>query len=127
MDAHASGAELAGLQLLAALCGNEMADRVRLVTTMWDEANEEFARDTESRITAEPWKALLDAGSGYERFFNTKESAWNIVRGLGDSKKALLLQRELVDIGLEFEQTTVGRQLHLGTTQVRPAFAVCCS
>jgi len=101
-----------------------MADRVRLVTTMWDEANEELAAGTESRITAGPWKALLDAGSGYKRFFNTEESAWNIVRGLGDSKKALLLQRELVDIGLEFVQTTVGRQLHLGTTQVRPPFAV---
>jgi len=99
-----------------------MADRVRLVTTMWGEANEELAERTESRVTAGPWKALLGAGSGCEQFFNTKQSAWNIVRGLGDSKKALLFQRELVDIGLEFVQVTVGRQLHLGTTQVRPYF-----
>ncbi|KAL4071608.1 hypothetical protein V8B97DRAFT_1870865, partial [Scleroderma yunnanense] len=123
IDTHASGEELVSLHLLAALCGDEMADRVRLVTTMWDESDVELGRDTENRIISGPWKLLLDAGSHHERFFNTQESAWDIVLRLGDGKKALLLQRELVDIGVELVQTTAARQLLRGTTQSSPSFA----
>ncbi|KAL4077510.1 hypothetical protein J3A83DRAFT_1593740 [Scleroderma citrinum] len=118
IDAHLlSAAELATLQTFTAACGYEMADQVRLVTTMWDKANGDCAKDTEDRIKAGVWKLLLDSGSRYERFNNTQESAWEIVLGLGDSRKALLLQRELVDIGRELTQTIASRQLFQGATQ----------
>lgn len=120
---HTRDAQLTGLRIFAALCGDEAADRARLVTTMWDEVNVDDVVATENTIRAE-WKLLLDAGSRYERFDNTGESAWNIVRGLGGNRKTLLLQRELVS-GMKLTQTTAGRQLLLGISQdIMPSFPV---
>lgn len=124
LDACISSAELSSLGLFAALCGGAAAPRVRLVTTMWDETDIESAEETESTLKAEQWKSLLDAGARYERFHNTHESAWEIVLRLGDNMKALLLQRELVDMRMEFTQTTAGSQLLLGVTQNMPSFPV---
>ncbi|KAI6009961.1 hypothetical protein EDC04DRAFT_837757 [Pisolithus marmoratus] len=89
-------------QIFAKLVGNEAADRVRLVTTMWDEPEVPSRvlamEDRENRLTEGQWAPLMRAGAVYARFDNTPESAWGIVRGLGMGKKALLLQRELVDM-----------------------------
>lgn len=112
------------LGLFATLYGGEEARRVRLVTTMWDEADMESAKEIENTLKAGQWKSLLDAGARYERFHNTHESAWEIVLGLGDNTKALLLQRELVDMKMEFTQTTTGEQLLLGVTSNSPSFPV---
>ncbi|KAL4077511.1 hypothetical protein J3A83DRAFT_4155681, partial [Scleroderma citrinum] len=122
-DTHESSAELTGLRLAAALCGNEAADRMRLVTTMWDDVDTELAQDTEDRMKDDVWESLLSAGSRYERFYNTGDSAWNIVLGLGDARKALLIQREVVDMKMELAQTNVGKRLQFqGIIQSRPSF-----
>lgn len=76
------------------MCGHEAADRVQVVTTMWDEADVAFAETVEMTMKAGPWKSMLDAGARYARFHNTPQSAWEIVLGLGDTKKALLVQEE---------------------------------
>ena len=99
-----------------------MANHVRLVTTMWDLADIRSAENRESEIKNGYWKFLLGAGTSCERFFNTSVSAWNIVLGLGDNKKTLLIQREMVDVGAELARTTAGRQLLLQMTQDPPSF-----
>lgn len=127
-DTHECATELTSLRIVAALCGAEAADRLRLVTTMWDNVDEEIAKGTEVRLKDDVWRLLLGAGSCYERFNNTEGSAWDIVLGLGDTKKALVLQREVVDMEMKLEQTNAGRQLLRETTRDRPSFPVCaCS
>ncbi|KAL4077508.1 hypothetical protein J3A83DRAFT_1591654 [Scleroderma citrinum] len=121
-DTHVSGTELASLRIASALCGGDAADRVRLVTTMWDDVDVESAKDTENTMKTEQWKSLLDKGARYERFYNTRESAWKIIDSLGNNKKALLLQRERVDIGMPLARTAAGRLLQLGKAQVKPSF-----
>ncbi|KAL4071611.1 hypothetical protein V8B97DRAFT_410779 [Scleroderma yunnanense] len=121
-DAHVTHAELTSLRTFAALCGNEVASQVRLVTTMWDQANVASAEKREDVMKAELWKALLDAGACYERFHNTEGSAWDIVLRLGDSKRTILLQRELAVMGMDLTQTTAGRQLLPGTSHDVPSF-----
>jgi len=61
---------------------------------MWDEADVAFAETVENTMKAGPWKSLLDAGARYARFDNTPQSAWEIVLGLGDTKKALFVQED---------------------------------
>ncbi|KAI5984609.1 hypothetical protein EDD15DRAFT_1715092 [Pisolithus albus] len=102
----------------ANLIGTEAAHRVRLVTTMWDDrdsrdgSNFSTEEDRESRLKEEQWRSLINGGATCERFFNTSESAWDIVNGLGvDRKASLLLQRELVDMKMSLKQTTAGKQL----------------
>ena len=91
-EAHESGARSNSFCLISDMCGQEAADRVRIVTTMWDETDETFAERAERAMKAGPWKSFLDAGARYARFHNTSESAWEIVLGLGDTKKALFIQ-----------------------------------
>ncbi|KAI6009962.1 hypothetical protein EDC04DRAFT_2581317, partial [Pisolithus marmoratus] len=108
--------ERSSLELCANLIGNDVADRVRLVTTMWDEREGESdtsaEENMENRLKQEQWRSLIDKGAMCARFFNTSKSAWDIVQGLEVKRKAsLLLQRELVDMGKSLKQTTAGMRL----------------
>ncbi|KAI6103009.1 hypothetical protein F5141DRAFT_1008002 [Pisolithus sp. B1] len=101
-------------QLLCRLCGNEAADRVRLVTTMWDDVDESEAVEVEETLKRTHWQSFVQAGARPRRFNNTSESAWNIVESLGITTKTLLLQKELVDMGKALEDTTAGKRLGQG-------------
>lgn len=90
-DEDRSGVELRNFQTLDRWCRHHgVADRVRLVTTMWDEVDVHSTKDLESTLKDQTWKSLLDAGALYHRFYNTPESAWEIVLELGDPKKTPL-------------------------------------
>ncbi|KIK19429.1 hypothetical protein PISMIDRAFT_152984 [Pisolithus microcarpus 441] len=101
-------------QSLCRLCGNEAADRVRLVTTMWDDVDESEAVEVEGKLKRTHWQSFIQAGAQPQRFDNTSKSAWNIVESLGITTKTLLLQKELVDMGKALEDTTAGRRLRQG-------------
>ncbi|KAI5993074.1 hypothetical protein F5J12DRAFT_726849 [Pisolithus orientalis] len=93
-------------RILSKMCGEGAIDRLRLVTTMWDDASLPEAIEVENVLKEKHAKLLLDAGSGYERFDNTPELAWKIVEGLGDKKKALKLQEEMVDNIVDWRKTS---------------------
>ncbi|KAG6329602.1 hypothetical protein ID866_9488 [Astraeus odoratus] len=82
---------------------------------MWDKVHrkcwDEETTEKERGLNTTLWKSLIDIGARCERFYNTWASAWEIVRKLGYMKRALLLQKELVDEGMFLEDTTAGRQL----------------
>ncbi|KAI6041767.1 hypothetical protein EDC04DRAFT_2565170 [Pisolithus marmoratus] len=103
--------DVQNLQLLVGLCGDEAVDRVRLVTTMCNEVNKSQADEAEGILARTRWRSLIQAGARVKRFDNTSETAWEIVRGLGDTKKTLLLQKELVQTGKALRGTTAGRCL----------------
>ncbi|KAI6039156.1 hypothetical protein EDC04DRAFT_2506822, partial [Pisolithus marmoratus] len=64
---------------LSQICRERTIDRLRLVTTMWDDASLPEATEAERVLKEKYAKSLLDAGSSYERFDNTPELAWKIV------------------------------------------------
>ncbi|KAL4071607.1 hypothetical protein V8B97DRAFT_410482 [Scleroderma yunnanense] len=97
-DEDKSGAEFKSFKTLSRWCGPEAADRVRLVTTMWDDVDmESDTKSMEAKLKNTNWEPLLSAGASYERFHNTRESAWEIVLGIGETKKSFLIQ-ELLDL-----------------------------
>jgi len=106
-DTYNSGAEQQSFRIFSRMCGRQAADQVRLVTTMWDQVPDDDTSvlQTQNRLETE-WGYLLSAGALYRTFYNTSESAWEIVDGLGYERKALLLQHELVNMGKKLEETT---------------------
>ncbi|KAI6103005.1 hypothetical protein F5141DRAFT_244382 [Pisolithus sp. B1] len=111
-----SPADVQSAGLLGHLCGNKAADRVRLVTTMCDQVEELDADNAEGIPEITDWRSLVEAGARAESFDNTSEEAWKIVEGLENTKKALLLQEELVDMEKRLEDTAAGKHIWLEET-----------
>ncbi|KAI6096475.1 hypothetical protein EDD16DRAFT_1902891 [Pisolithus croceorrhizus] len=102
------------LDIFSCICGDKVAGRVRLVTTMWDRVKDpQDAETMVSQLERNFWKPLLDAGARHMRFKNSKQSAWDIVKDLGGEGEPLLLQRELVDAGRTLYETFAGHTLYL--------------
>ncbi|KAI6010122.1 P-loop containing nucleoside triphosphate hydrolase protein [Pisolithus marmoratus] len=131
-----SGSVCKSLDLFSQLCGDKAAQCVRLVTTMWDNQKPENTEIWQSRVSyleGNFWKPLISLGARHEQFFNTQESAWNIVNGLvlartplvqGDSadvirelneasaRNTLLIQEEMVDAEKKLNEASAGRALY---------------
>ena len=72
------------------------------------------AHERELKEVPEYWGDMLAKGARIERFGDSRESAWSLIRGLLAVEKriTLRLQRELVDEKLELAETTAGDILH---------------
>ncbi|KAI6038324.1 P-loop containing nucleoside triphosphate hydrolase protein [Pisolithus marmoratus] len=100
------------LHLFHRLCGERAAERVRLVTTMWDNVRDvNLAERRALQLETIYWRPLIDAGSRHERFNNSSRSAWEIVRGLAGEGRALLIQEEMVDAERGLDDTAAGKTL----------------
>jgi len=67
---------------LSFVCVTGAADRVRLVTAMWDDVDiVSDMQSMEDQLKSTHWKTLLRAGACYEHFHNTRESVWEIDSG----------------------------------------------
>ena len=105
------GSPLKYLEMFQNLCGPKALKNVVLVTTMWDEVEEEEGREREAELSANYWNTMLELGCRTSRFLNTTESAWDIVSQFQKARCTVLLQRELVDLHLELAETSAGRTL----------------
>ncbi|KAI5997317.1 P-loop containing nucleoside triphosphate hydrolase protein [Pisolithus orientalis] len=112
-DNRMSGSVCKNLDMFSRLCGDKAAERVRLVTTMWDKAKDKnLAKSRVSQLETNFWEPLLEAGARHEQFENSSDSAWKIVRGLMGEGEAVLLQEELVDVERKLNETTAGKALY---------------
>jgi len=105
---------LKNLRMFENLCGKDFR-RVVLTTTMWDEVETDVGERREEQLRSEYWKTMIERGSSVRRFHQNQKSAFDILAPIIDgvnSRSALLLQREVVDLGLQLNQTTMGRVLH---------------
>ena len=110
-DNRMSGSVCKNFDLFNRLCGDRAVERVRLVTSMWDTANNDVATRRASELQSSFWKPLIDAGAQYEEFQNTRVSAWGIIHDVTGESKALLLQEELVDAKRRLNETTAGQAI----------------
>ncbi|KAF8811579.1 P-loop containing nucleoside triphosphate hydrolase protein [Phlegmacium glaucopus] len=110
-DNRMGGSPMKYLKMFQNLCGNEALKNVVLVTTMWDEVEDEEGRNRETELTAKYWNSMLELGCRTSRFYNNTQSAWDIVSQFQDARCTVLLQKELVDLRLELSETSAGRTL----------------
>ncbi|KAI6010120.1 P-loop containing nucleoside triphosphate hydrolase protein [Pisolithus marmoratus] len=128
-DNRMSGSVCKNLDLFGQLCGDDAAQCVRLVTTMWDNQkpeNTQIWQKRASQLEQNFWKPLISLGARHERFNNTQKSAWNIVNGLVQARtslaqgqsvsasagNALLIQEEMVVAQKELNETSAGKALY---------------
>jgi hypothetical protein len=115
-DNRMGGTPLKNLHMFGKLCGDAAMSRVSMVTTMWDQVqDQQVARDRELELKENFWKAMLDLGSKMVRFENNLGSAKIIVDEMVAEKRereTLLLQEELVDLKKRLNETHAGRMLY---------------
>ena len=104
------------LVALRNLCGDESLKNVILVTTMWDELEDESIGSKMEVELSTFWKDMMRPGSRTCRFQGTRESAWEIIEcldleGCHQTRTPLRIQREMVDRHLLFFETTAAETL----------------
>ena len=116
-DVRMAGTPLRNLAVFKDLCGDENLKNIVLVTTMWDELQDEsIGSKREEALLSTFWKDMVHLGSRTCRFQGTRESVWEIVNclDLGGSFQArmiLQIQHEIVDCGLPLHETAAARTL----------------
>ncbi|KDQ53021.1 hypothetical protein JAAARDRAFT_197806 [Jaapia argillacea MUCL 33604] len=114
-DNPMSSSPLKNLRMFGKLCGDAAARHVVFVSSMWDKVDPAVAQEREAVLKDSFWKGMLDNGASVDRFANSPESAWHIVRKVVQNKEergALLLQEELVDLQRRLNETEAGKTLY---------------
>ena len=109
-----AGTPLKNLHMFEKICGDNFS-RVVLTTTMWDEVETDVGERREEQLRTDYWKAMIERGSSVQRFYQDQKSAFVVLAPIIEevnSRSALLLQKEVVDLGLRLNQTTMGRELY---------------
>lgn len=110
-----AGTPLKNLRLFEKLCGEEF-DNIILTTTMWDGVDDNLGKEREDELKTQYWKSMIDRGSYVKRFLHTRESAFEVLAPIFDqvnSRNALLLQKEVNDLGLKLKETSAGKTLYM--------------
>jgi len=101
------------LETFQNICGRDALVNVILVTTMWDEVTDDEGEMREMALCTRYWKTMIASGSRTARFFCTPESGWDIISRIDlQTRRPLLLQRELVDLKKGLRDTAAGRSLY---------------
>jgi len=109
-----AGPPLRVLDIFKGICGKDAFQNVLLVTTMWDEVPLGVGEKRESGLLQNDrrWKPMVAGGARTARFMNTAESAWAIISQFKpESRRPVLLQRELVDHQKPLAETAAGRPI----------------
>jgi len=110
-----AGTPLKNLRMFEKLCGEEF-DSIILTTTMWNEVDDNLGNGREDELKTLYWKSMTDRGSHIKRFLYTRESAFEVLAPIFDrvnARNALLLQKEVNDLGLKLKETSAGKTLYM--------------
>jgi len=117
-DDHMSGSAYKNLQLFGRLCGSVPLPRTRLITTMWDQSKDrDMAVRRETQLKDDFWKTLIQGGARVHRFYNTPDSAQEIIGSLLrmghiENGEELLIQEELVEQQKRLNETEAGKLIY---------------
>ncbi|KAM5349523.1 hypothetical protein ACJ41O_006028 [Fusarium nematophilum] len=125
-DERMTNGIMRNLAMFRNLCGDNAFKNVVLVTTFWDELQDTAkGEDREEQLVKRPdwWGYMTSKGSTTRRFDNTRQSALDIVGELvGLPTVTLQVQEEMVNRGLEVEETTAGEELNRELAEQRATF-----
>jgi chromosome segregation ATPase len=113
-DIRMGGVSTRNLRMFRKLCGDDTLKNVVIVTSMWGKIAREEGRVREKELASDDkfFKPILDQGGRMLRHYNTEKSARSILKSLIRNRpKALDIQVQLVDRGMNLEQTAAGEEL----------------
>ncbi|KAL4065860.1 P-loop containing nucleoside triphosphate hydrolase protein [Scleroderma citrinum] len=79
-DNDITGAPLKHLSMFRKLCGEDAVSHIVLTTTMWDEVEEAVGRKRLAELESIQWKGMVQSGSSSFCYWNTKESARELLQ-----------------------------------------------
>ena len=109
-----AGTPLKNLRVFKKLCGNSAMTQVFLVTTMWDEVEEEVGLERLQELQATYWKGMVSHGSTPFPYRNTQDSAQTLLEMAAKKSsehRDLMLQKEVTDLRMELRETKAGQKL----------------
>ncbi|GJE89956.1 hypothetical protein PsYK624_060710 [Phanerochaete sordida] len=113
-DVRVGGISRQNFNLFRQLCGDATLGNVVIVTNMWNEVQLERgeARETELSTGDVLFGPAIRAGAKMERHNGMRSSAEAVLTHiLGNDRQALLIQTELVDLHMEINETSAGKEL----------------
>ena len=126
-DNRMQGAAMKNLRMFRKLVGNDGLKNVFLVTTMWDNVDQQegIARENELRANPEFWKAMVDKGSKILRQDHGPISSYHIVQELmgRNTRVTLDIQRDMVDNKKSLADTAAGAEVQADEHKLRAAWA----
>ena len=114
-DNRVAGTPLKNLRMFEKLCGKHALGNIILTTTMWDKIDEKMGDEREKELREEYWKSMIKQGSTTFRYRNTRDSAWEILDKVlqsGHNRHAILLQKQMVELEMQLNETDAGRTLY---------------
>jgi hypothetical protein len=116
------GVPLKNLQMFAKICGDDAIKNVVFTTTMWTNVKADLGGTREQELMGKYWAPMMNAGAQTMRFEDSFNSAWQIIDkivGVQHTRRPLLLQEELVDLGRRPNETEAGKTLYSTLQQLR--------
>ncbi|KAG6327819.1 hypothetical protein ID866_11270 [Astraeus odoratus] len=104
-DNRMTGTPLTNLQLFQKLCGGKAMSHVVLTTTMWDEVDEEVGNDRLAELQRTYWKTMIARGSTSFRYWNSAESARELLGQIADRKGREVRVKEVMGEDMEIATT----------------------
>jgi len=117
-DNRMGGTPHRNLRMFGELCGRRAAEKVALVTTMWDKMvavdQRAKAENREKELLCLHWIKMTELGAIHRRSENNLGSAQGILKDLLvlERSQPLLLQEEMVDLRRELKETRAGKALY---------------
>lgn len=82
------GTTMRNLSIFKKLCGEDSFDNIVLITTRWDDIDEETGNARERQLEAGYWKPVISRGSRVARFLGTPKSASELLGPFTDQAVA---------------------------------------
>lgn len=112
IDPRVGGTSLRHMNMFKELCGTESLKNVVYVTNMWSDPPTENELLREVELREEFFDVPLSEGAQMTRHLNTHESALDVIRLVLDRNPTVpKLSRQLVDEGMNLEDTDAGKKL----------------
>ncbi|KIM70816.1 hypothetical protein SCLCIDRAFT_1206976 [Scleroderma citrinum Foug A] len=113
-DNRMAGTPLKNLRVFKKLCGNNAMAQVFLVTTMWDEVEEDVGVERLNELKSTYWKGMVSRGSTVVEYRNTWDSATKLLDDAtrrSSERRHVTLQKEISELKMELRETEAGQQL----------------
>jgi len=111
-----TGSARRNLDMFSLMCGNAAMSKTVLVTTKCDLVSSETLERREAGMRSVCWNKMIELGAKVLRFHGDSEFARSILQDILQRKTLLddgdlQIQMELVDKGMKFGKTQVGKKL----------------
>ncbi|KAH8750694.1 P-loop containing nucleoside triphosphate hydrolase protein [Hyaloscypha sp. PMI_1271] len=116
------GSSSRSLRMLKEICGQDAYKNIVLATTFWDQVGEADGKAREKELLEEDsfWKKLIAEGARTIRMSRNKEAGKRLLEDMGTKATAILkIQKEMVEDGKSFEETTAATEIDREMTKLK--------